>query len=47
MAAASVKTAKPTSSQPAAPKRRTNPLRTDAYNSGAPDAVATGLNIPV
>lgn len=47
MSAATVKTAKPTSTQPGAPKRRSNPLRTDAYDSGAPDSVATGLNIPV
>lgn len=48
--ARTVATARPTSSQPLAstskPKQR-NPLRTDSYDSGAPDAVATGLNIPV
>lgn len=43
---AGVKTAKPTSTQPA-PKRRSNPLRSDSYDSGAADSVATGLNIPV
>jgi hypothetical protein len=47
MAAASVKTAKPTSTAPNAPKRRSNPLRSDSYDSGAPDSVSTGLNIPV
>jgi hypothetical protein len=47
--AKTVATAKPTSSAPAStPKaRQRNPLRTDAYDSGAPDAVSTGLNIPV
>lgn len=47
MAATGVKTAKPTSTAPNAPKRRSNPLRSDSYDSGAPDSVSTGLNIPV
>lgn len=44
LTAETVRAAKPTSTQPNSTTKKRNPLRTD---SGSPDSVATGLNIPV